>query len=316
MNRRASRAVSDVAPLGRHAWVTGTTGFLGRHLIQRLAAAGWLVTPARARPGTQPYPPPVPDAVVFHVGGLAGGRRRRSEFMAANCQLPLALYRLAARSGCRGFVFVSSAKVLGERCAKPVAETAPRRPVGAYAESKAKAEEALLSAHADTRLPLAIVRPPLVYGPGAQGQLQWLSRGLARGLPLPLRDATAPRSRVAVANLADALVLLGALVADEPRDSRSAPSIWHVTDGEDRSTADFCRALAAALGRRARLWRLPGLALAARSRGGAGPLVSAFAPFRLDAERLRRECGWTAPQTPAAALAETARLVAASLGDR
>ena len=205
---------------------------------------------------------------------------------------------------------------MANAAAQPVAETAPRRPVGAYAESKARAEEALLSACADARLPLAVVRPPLVYGPGARGQLQWLSRCLARGLPLPLRDATAPRSRVAVANLADALVLLGALIADEPRDPRPAPSIWHVTDGEDRSTADFCHALAMALGRSARLWRLPGLALAARSRAGAGPLVGAFAPFRLDAERLGRECGWTAPQTPAAALAEMARLAAASLGGR
>lgn len=285
----------------RTAWVTGAGGFVGRHLAARLDAAGWRVQRARARSGQPPKPEPTPGAVAFHVGGIAGGRRSFSDLVAANAQLPLGLYPLAARAGCRAFVFVSSAKVLGECSAEPLAEQAERRPRGAYATSKAVAEQGLLTLHAQARLPLAIVRPPLVYGPGAKGSFSHLLRALNRGLPLPFADARALRSWVSAANLADALAVLGERTA-----LVGGARIWHVSDGRDASTAELCRALAAALGRRARLFRAPGLAGAAAALAERGPLAGVFGPARLCSARLRGECAWTPPQSLQAALAAVA----------
>ena len=283
------------------AWVTGASGFVGRHLVARLEAAGWRVHPAWARAGNPPRPQPPRGSVAFHVGGIAGGRGPAKAVMAANAELPVALYSLAARAGCRAFVFVSSAKVLGERFAEPLAEDAEHRPRGVYATSKALAERGLLASHSTARLPLAVVRPPLVYGPGAKGRFAQLRRALASGVPLPLADAQALRSWVSVVNLADALVVLGARAA-----AAGEARVWHVDDGQDVSSAEFCRRLAAAFGRRARLFRVPGLARAAAMTGERGPLAAIFAPARLSSARLRAECAWVPPQSLEAALASMA----------
>lgn len=289
----------------RAAWLTGASGFVGGRLARHLDDAGWRVVRARVRPGDAPMPVPAAADVVFHLAGLAGGRRSRAAFLAANCELPVRLYEAAARRDCRGFVFVSSAKVLGASLVSPASEDAPRQAAGAYAESKARAEERLLAAHARHGLPLAIVRPPLVYGPGVRGHFRLLLWCVARGVPLPLADADGLRSLVSVANLAAALEVVGAALGNaQQRDAR----IWHVADGEDVSTATLCGDLAGHLDRDAALWRLPAPVRAGAERVvGSGPFASAFAPFRLDDGALRQEHRWSPPQSRDQALRETVR---------
>lgn len=292
----------------RAAWVTGTGGFVGGHLAHHLSSTGWTVSRARARHGETLAEAPKPGDVVFHVGGLAGGHRSHADYLASNCALPVALYEAAAAAGCRGFVFVSTAKVLGEVYADPATEDAPRMPVGTYAESKALAEERLLTAHERCGLPLAIVRPPLVYGAGVRGSFRLLLRLLARGVPLPLADAKGLRSMVSVANLTHALALLGANLADAANARSPATAVWHVHDGEDISTAALCQALAERLRRPARLWRLPSPVRAAAVRlGGDAVLASAFAPLRLDDGALRRQLDWMPPQSRREAICATVR---------
>ena len=164
--------------------------------------------------------------------------------------------------------------------------------------SKAAAEEGLLAVHRRRRLPLAIVRPPLVYGPGVKANFRALLRALSLGLPMPLADARALRSFVAVDNLVNALGLVGArLATGEVR-------IWHVADDRDIDVATLCRTIAARMARDARLWHLPP-SLLDLARRGLG--ASLFEPFRLDASTLRESLGWMAPQSQNAALDETVR---------
>jgi nucleoside-diphosphate-sugar epimerase len=63
------------------------------------------------------------------------------------------------------FVLVSSQAAAGpcRDCVTPVTESAPMRPVSLYGKSKAEAE-ALTSQYFD-KLPITIVRPPVVFGP-------------------------------------------------------------------------------------------------------------------------------------------------------
>ena len=291
------------------AWVTGAGGFVGGHLLTGLAEADWRVFRARARPGEPPSAPPRRDDVVFHAGGLAGGHASPGRYLAANCHLPVALYHLAADVHCRGFVFVSSAKVLGEQGPAPLDEGASRSPVGAYAKSKAEAEVRLLAAHARRGLPLAIVRPPLVYGRGVKGRFRLLLWCLARAVPMPLADATGDRSWVSATNLSDALALVGSQLGDR----LTGASVWHVTDGRDISTAALCRTLASHLGKAATLWRPPSPVRAALGQltGGARS-AGGSASFRLKAEALGEQFGWSPPQPLDDALAETARWFAAA----
>ena len=288
------------------AWITGASGFVGSHLAKHLEGAGWRVAKVRLRAGS--VDAPASGDVVFHLGGIA--HRRATDVaatMAANCELAVDIYRRSQRAGCRGFVFLSTAKVLGDGSPALLTTAAPRRPIGAYAQSKAIAEERLLALHGAGTPPLAIVRPPLVYGAGAKGNFRLLARCLAAGLPLPLAAAGGKRSFVSIANLVDALAAIGAAVPDQ-----DSARIWHVRDGEDIDVATLCRALATKLDRRATLWPLPRRVFDATARlsGGYGLstslVASLFEPFALDDGALREELGWSPPQTLDAGLAQTA----------
>ena len=288
------------------AWITGANGFIGRRLSCHLSRAGWQVATARLRHGDYAALPKAGD-VVFHAGALAHRRGQGlASYMAANCELALDLYQRASDLGAAGFVFLSTAKVLGETSAGvegalPI--DAPRRPHGPYAESKAAAEERLLTAWRQRRLALAIVRPPLVYGPGVRANFQALLKALALGLPLPLAAAHGPRSLVSIANLVDAVGAIGAALQTRQL------SIWHVTDGQDINVATLCHTLGHRMGREAKLWHLPPalLRLARRSSGLAALAANIHDPFLLDDSTLHTTLGWTAPQSLDAALDETAR---------
>ena len=253
--------------------------------------------------------------VVFHCGGIAHRHADLREQMAANRDLTLRLYAQAARSGAVGFVFLSTSKVLGDESDEPLGINARRCPSGPYAESKAAAEEALVAAGRRFGLPLAIVRPPLVYGPGVKAGFRTLLKAIQLGLPLPLGAATAPRSYVSVSNLTSALASIGTSFERLP-ESR----IWHVADDEDVAAATLCRTLAAHFGQSARLVPVPRRAFEAAARLGGDVLAARinnlFAPCRLDTRALRRHLGWSPPQTQDAALEETARWFQAPEGVR
>jgi len=130
------------------------------------------------------------------------------EFYRSNVGLTQAAAAAAARAGVRRFVFVSSAGVLGASSpAGGFQEDSPPRPHDAYTLSKLQAEQ-WLQAERPQCLELAIVRPPLVFGPGARGNLMRLMRLALRGWPLPIGALTEPRSVVGIRNLVDLLCLL------------------------------------------------------------------------------------------------------------
>ena len=170
------------------AVVTGSTGFIGSHLVDTLLASGHTVR-ALVRPET---PPQAGDERVeqfradllddrsvresrvwegvTHVFHLAGRTRGRTlaHFRAGNV-FPTAnvLAALAARSGKKPprIVLVSSQAAAGPAAAAdaPVRETDRPVPVEAYGRSKLQAEQAVARYRDD--LPITIVRPAAVYGP-------------------------------------------------------------------------------------------------------------------------------------------------------
>jgi len=250
--------------------VTGASGFIGQHLCRALAAAGH----ERAQV-TGDF-----EALV-HLAGIAHRRASAEELDAVNVRLPERLGRQAAASGAH-FVFLSSVKVHGERSTTPFDERSPLAPADAYGESKARAEDAL---RAISGLRLAVLRPPLVYGPGVKANFLALIRAVESGWPLPFASINNCRSLIYVGNLADAV--LRAL---------SVEGTFLVSDGAAGSTPQLCRDIAAAFGRRARLFPFPPSLLPAK-------LV---ASLEVDDAAFRRCAGWQPPFTPAQGLEATA----------
>jgi nucleoside-diphosphate-sugar epimerase len=220
------------------------------------------------------------------------GRNALHEFREVNTDLTLALARSAAAAGVKRFVFVSSIGVNGltssQEAFTPEGEANPQTP---YAISKYEAEQGLQAISQETGLEVVVVRPPLVYGAGAPGNFGALMPVLRRRWPLPLGAVTKNRrSYVALPNLVDLLLI----VCDHPA---AANQVFLVSDGEDLSTADLLRRLAAAMGRPARLLPVPVglLALGAKILSKSEVFQSLCGSLQVDIGKTQELLGWYPP---------------------
>jgi len=303
--------------------VTGANGFIGRALCGVLAASG-----RRVRKAVRMPVPGLPDAVaVGDIGpdtdwraALKGVRgvvhlAARTHVLRETATDPLAAYRKinvsgterlarsATAGGIRRLVFVSSVKVSGERTEeRPFTEDGAPRPEDAYGVSKWEAEQALSRIAAETGLEVVALRPPLVYGPGVNGNFLRIMNLVARGVPLPLGAVDNRRSLIYTGNLAGAIVK----ALDAPQ---AAGRTYLVSDGEDVSTPDLVRGLARALGVKPRLLSLPlsALDLGARLAGRRAEFVRLTSSLQVDSSRIRRELDWRPPFTLAQGLELTAK---------
>ena len=287
--------------------VTGASGFVGGPVCRALAAAGHEVVGA-VRPGSPP-PPGIETRPIGDLGpdtdwsaALAGigavvHLAARAHVMAETEADPLAVFRRvnrdgtlglgrqAAAAGIRRLIFLSSVKVNGESAPpeQPFRGDDPPRPQDAYGIAKAEAEAGLRQ---QDGLDLTILRPPLVHGPGVKGNLQRLMAGLRRGLPLPLGSLANRRSLIGVANLADAI----RFCLETPA---SIGQTLLLRDGEDVSSPELIRRLAAAMGVPARLLPvpLPLLRLGGRLTGRSAAIERLTGSLVVD-DRPLRELGW------------------------
>jgi nucleoside-diphosphate-sugar epimerase len=172
-------------------------------------------------------------------------------FQRANVEATQRLARAAVAAGVRRFVFVSSIGVHGNAtCGTPFTELDEPAPTELYARSKLQAEQALRVLAAETGLEVVVVRPPLVYGPGAEGNFHRLVRLAASGVPLPLGSIRNRRSLIGVDNLAQFLVLCC-------RHPAAAGQVFIAAEPDVHSTPGLIAALADALGRPDRIFPCP-----------------------------------------------------------
>jgi nucleoside-diphosphate-sugar epimerase len=195
------------------------------------------------------------DAVV-HLAGQAkaydGAQNLSVALREANVTPALRLYQRATQAAVRRFIFLSSAKVNGERTA-PNASFSPEdmpTPEDAYAISKWEAEQQLWALAKQSGPELVVIRPPLVYGPGVKGNFASLINWIQKGIPLPLACVHNKRSMIAVENLSSFI----ALCANSKRSPKAAKQTFLVSDGTPVSTTDLLRQIAIAHQTKARLF--------------------------------------------------------------
>ena len=313
--------------------VTGAGGFVGRSLCPGLAARGHQVV-AGLRRGPAPDRPPIAGAepciigditperdwsrefdgieVVVHLAQRAH-RRAAPAILAGEPVAAAALARAAARAGVRRLVYFSSIKAMGEATqpGRPFRAGDIARPADANGRAKLATERALAATAAQTGIELAILRPPLVYGPGAAGNFRALVRLAASGLPLPFAALDNRRSLIGLDNLVD----LAASAAVHPA---AAGRILLAADDEDLSTARLICLLARGQGRTARLFGVPAAAFAVlRSLPGIGPPVSRLTlSLQVDIGATRAALGWSPPVAVEAGLLAAARALSASRRER
>lgn len=167
------------------AFVTGGTGFIGSHLVDRLLSRGYKVRCLIRNPKKPGYLENLPVELfvgdlfssealekgiagvdyVYHVAGVVGSRDKEG-FYRQNRDGTKNIVEITVRINPRltRFVFVSSGAAVGP--AKPgrmVDETTPYHPITTYGKSKMAAELEVLKFK--DAIPTTIVRPTAVYGP-------------------------------------------------------------------------------------------------------------------------------------------------------
>jgi nucleoside-diphosphate-sugar epimerase len=256
------------------------------------------------------------DAVI-HLAGRAHVMRETAAdsegaFQRANVAATRRLAEQAVGAGVRRFVFLSSVKVNGERTVEqPFTETDPPTPGDAYGRSKWAAEQALHGIAAVTGLEVAVIRPPLVYGPGVKANFLRLLRLVERGVPLPLGSVRNRRSLMGVWNLCD---LVMACVTHPG----AAGETFLASDQEDLSTPDLIRAVATALGRPARLVPFPVglLRVAGRLLGQGDAVERLVGSLQVDSAKATRVLGWTPPVSIEEGLRRTVEWYLATMQSR
>ncbi len=306
------------------ALVTGATGFVGRAFVSSARGAGYRVTRALREKGQEAVG--TEDVVIGSIGpGTEWGRaleevevvvhlaarvhvmRERAAdpdaaFREVNTLGTERLARSAAAAGVRRLVYLSSVKVQGERTeGRPFRESDPPSPADPYARSKLAAEEVLASVAAATGLEVVIIRPPLVYGPGAGGNFARLVRLIGWGFPLPLGGLENQRSLVSLDNLCD--LMLHCLTHPG-----AAGGTFLLSDGRDLSTPELITLLGTGLGRRPRLFRFPlvPLEILARGTGHLEEWRRLADSLQVDITRARERLGWVPPRSCEEALAAAA----------
>lgn len=300
--------------MSRQALVTGATGFVGTHLVERLVSEGWRIralvrrtsnTASIERAGAELARGDLDDVnairdacngvdTVFHLAAVTAARSD-AEYHHANVQgtRNVADAVASAEHSPRRVVYLSSYAACGPaRNGTPRATNETPAPLTAYGRTKLEGEEAIRPLE-EQGIEVVILRAPAVYGPGDRALLpyfQLIRWGLA---PLPaggerrLHMIFAPDLARALARAAD-----------------TEPGTYPVAEPAEHAWSEVIGTIGRALGHRPLRIPLPPALVrtAAAAAEAVGAIGGRAVPFnREKAEEMLAEA-WTCDLTGAEAL--------------
>lgn len=292
--------------------VTGATGFVGARLLASLKEKKLQTRAAIRNPSSAIENAYVVGninghtnwaealkgaATVFHCAARAhqkdnDGPRAIKEFNEVNVEGTSKLLQDCAEAGVRKFIYISSIKVNGDanKLGRPYNETDSPTPDDAYGRSKTKAEEQVKRFCEQHGIVYAIVRPPLVYGPGVKANFKKLIDIAKKGYPVPLGLAKAPRSLIYIDNLVDFIVRL---LGDDTPDNQ----IWFVSDDHDMSVAELFSLIKSATGSRSlSLWvPVTLMVFCLMLFGKKGVATRLFKPLTVNINKAKTDLDWKPP---------------------
>lgn len=291
--------------------VSGSSGFVGSHLVRRLLALGHEVTgldhaePRRPVEGWRDVRGSITDdgfverlmhevrpEVVFHLAAqvsVSVSMREPRLDIESNVLGTVTMARHAAAAGARRFVNTSSGGAMfGQPEIIPTPDEYPPAPQSYYGASKVAAEIYLRLIEHETGMSVASVRPANIYGPwqdphGEAGVIAIFARRMLRNDEVTVfLPGTDTRDYVYVGDVVEAMVRAAEAGAGE---------MCVIGTGVETSTLDLFRAMARETGYEAEPVMGP-------------PRAGDIPRSALDSSRARRVWGWE----PKVVLAEGLRL--------
>ncbi len=250
------------------ALVTGATGFVGSHLVDRLLAHGHEVTalirtPAKAHGlaerGVRLIRGDLADlaaltaaaedqAMIFHAAALTGARDETT-FLDANREGTRNVVAAAGASGAETRVILVSSGAAGGPAERGMPRDADGedRPVTMYGRSKLAAEAVVREGD----LPWTVLRPSAIYGPRDLDGFLPVFRAAARfGIVPVFGDGTQELSLIHAEDFAEACIA----AAESPT---AAGKAYYVNHPAVITSAELARAVGRTLGRQVRVLPLP-----------------------------------------------------------
>jgi nucleoside-diphosphate-sugar epimerase len=141
--------------------------------------------------------------VLIHAAAALPIRGSSREILSVNIEGTATLLAAAREAGVRRVVFISSTSVYGVPKVHPISEDAPLVGVGAYGESKIRAEELVRESGLET----VIIRPKTFIGPERLGVFEILFDWIREGRRIPVLGSGNNRYQLlAVEDLVDAIL--------------------------------------------------------------------------------------------------------------
>ncbi|ASD63968.1 NAD-dependent epimerase/dehydratase family protein [Bdellovibrio bacteriovorus] len=283
--------------------LTGASGFVGSNFLQRHGEDFTITTVSLKSSSPESLNLRGYDCIL-HCAALVHQMQGAPEdqYFAVNYELTKKLANTAKRAGVPHFVFVSTAHVFGDSGdlydhARRLDEKSPCHPHDPYGRSKLAAEQYLQSL-SDETFKVSIVRPPMVYGKGAKGNILSLIK-LVKTVPfMPLGYKENARSIVYVGNLCYQLSLII---------QKRAGGIFLPQDREPISIGTLVESIALALKVKRIIFKPPQMLLKALFALTPKVSLRLFGTLAMNSTESDRAIEYKAPMTTLEALQEMIR---------
>jgi nucleoside-diphosphate-sugar epimerase len=227
-------------------YVTGSTGFVGKNLIDYLFK-NFIIYRHFRNSGIN-----IDVNCFIHLAGKAHDLKNVSSFAdyyEVNTELTKEMFDVFLRSTAKVFITLSTVKAVADEVEGELSEDFAPNPNTHYGKSKLLAEQFILSQSIPAGKRVYILRPCMIHGPGNKGNLNLLYSLVSRGLPWPLGLFENNRSYLSIENLC---FLIKELIVREDIPS----GVYNVADDVPLSTNEVIRLIAESRGKKARILNL------------------------------------------------------------
>lgn len=231
--------------------VTGGNGFLGRYFVKHWESLGheiFILGRGEKNDIKCDIKNEIPLIVenidyVIHIAGKAHSvpksKKEEHDFYDVNVNGTSNLLKGLEHKSIKGFMFISSVAVYGAKGGIKIAETSKLEATDSYGKTKIEAENKILAWGAKQNVIISVIRPPLIIGKNAPGNLGRMITGIEKGRFFNIANGKAKRSVVLAEDLAffsTELISMG--------------GVYNLTDGVDASFEELSSVITKAKNKR------------------------------------------------------------------
>lgn len=231
--------------VGKHSYIGSN---FERYIIQnRLDSSNWVVEKVGATDGSwkahdfSQYDVVILVAAIVHQKET---KKKEEQYFRVNRDMAIEIAKKSKKNGVNFFVFLSTMSVFGDNIQEITQDTKPL-PTTYYGKSKLQAEESIWRLQENDKFIVAIIRPPMVYGPGCNGNYTKLVK-IAKILPI-FPDIENKRSVISIQNLCSFMTTC--IECGEP-------GVYHPQDNDYACTTELYTSIRKRLGKGTRKTRI------------------------------------------------------------